>query len=65
MRSGESLPINNTENNKQFSDMSEASESKTESEYERLDKIDISTNEGKFEWIDSLVDNAITALEGK
>ena len=65
MRSGESLPINNTENNKQFSDMSEASESQTESGYERLDKIDISTNEGKFEWIDGLVDNAIAALEGK
>ena len=63
MRSGESLPINNTENNKQFSDMSEASESQTESGYERLDKIDISTNEGKFEWIDSLVDNAIAARE--
>lgn len=64
MRSGESLPTNNTED--QYpSNTSETNNSKTESEYERLDKIDISTNQGKFEWIDSFVDNAIAALEGK
>ncbi|MBR2994259.1 hypothetical protein IKF43_02630, partial [Candidatus Saccharibacteria bacterium] len=32
-------------------------------EYRNIDKIDISTDQGKFEWIDSLVGNANARLE--
>ena len=34
-------------------------------EYRNIDKIDISTEQGKFEWLDSLVDNASTRLESE
>ena len=60
---------------RQSTNASEKSEkSKTESddcftiegvEYRNIDKIDISTERGKFEWLDSLVDNASTRLESE
>ena len=57
---------------KQSTDTSETSKDTTESddyytfegvEYRNIDKIDISTNQGKFEWLDSLVGNANARLE--
>lgn len=60
---------------KQSVDTSEASEkSKAESddyytfegvEYRNIEKIDISTDQGKFEWLDSLVGNANARLESE
>lgn len=32
-------------------------------EYKNIDKIDILTNQGKYEWLDSLVENAVTRAE--
>lgn len=60
---------------KQSADTSETSEkSKAESddyytfegvEYRNIEKIDISTDQGKFEWLDSLVGNANARLESE
>ena len=59
---------------KQFLDASETSKDTAESddyytfegvEYRNINKIDISTNQGKFEWIDSLVGNANARLESE
>lgn len=57
---------------KQSPNASEASKDTAESddyytfegvEYRNIDKVDISTDQGKFEWIDSLVENANARLE--
>jgi len=57
---------------KQYSNTSETGKNTNESddyytfegvEYRNIDKIDISTDQGKFEWIDSLVGNANARLE--
>lgn len=34
-------------------------------EYRNIDKIDISTNQGKYEWLDSLVENAVARAESE
>lgn len=66
----EAPPFGNSE--KQPLDASETSKDTIESddyytfegvEYRDINKIDISTNQGKFEWIDSLVENANARLE--
>ena len=69
----EAPPFGNGE--KQSTDTSEISEnSKAESddyytfegvEYRNIEKIDISTDQGKFEWLDSLVGNASARLESE
>ena len=68
----EAPPFGSSE--KQFLDASETSKDTAESDdyytfegvkYRNINKIDISTNQGKFEWIDSLVGNANARLESK
>ena len=34
-------------------------------EYRNLDKIDISTEQGKYEWLDALIENGITHKEAE
>lgn len=62
MRSGETFSINNSEKDREKSDEYYISEGV---EYRNINKIDISTDQGKFEWLDSLVDNASARIESK
>ena len=66
----EALPFNNGET--QSDDTSEAVDKKAELddyftvegvEYRNIDKIDISSDRGKYEWLDSLIENANTRTE--